>query len=295
MPDSPSNLRNNVLLGIYCSVAAFFLFACQDAVVKWLVASVSVPQILFLRSATIVTLVTLWRRQAVWRELAASPDLLALIFRGCLMLGAWLFFYNAARWLQLAELTVIYYGSPLIVTLLSIPVLGERVPLTRWIATAIGFAGVIIACLPHDASQPVAMAMAGIASVLWALAMLLMRSISGRAHASQVMLSQNMTLLIGCALTLPWLWQGLSLAQYGLIIAIGVGSGLGQFLVYKAAQNAPASVVAPMEYSSLIWAFCLGFLVWGDVPPETVFLGGGLIVLSGLTMLLTERRRGLSL
>jgi drug/metabolite transporter (DMT)-like permease len=76
-----------------------------------------------------------------------------------------------------------------------------------------------------------------------------------------------------------------------LMVAIGIGSGFAQFLMFEAAKRAPASVVAPMEYSSLLWAFLLGFLIWGDIPPWTVFAGGGLIILSGLAMLHTESSR----
>jgi drug/metabolite transporter (DMT)-like permease len=285
--------NRQVLWGIYCSIGAFFLFACQDATVKWLVAGLAVPQILFFRSLTILALISAWRGPKAWNELAQSRDLGPLVLRGVLMLGAWLFFYNAAKTLPLAELTVIYYGSPLIVTLLSGPVLKEKVPFARWLATLLGFAGVILACLPHDASQPLAMGLAGIAAVLWAISMLLMRSIAGRADASLIMLSQNLTLALGCILPLYWLWVPPSFLDMMMIIGLGVGSALGQFLIYKAAQFAPASVVAPMEYSSLIWAFILGFWIWGDIPPETVFMGGAMVIASGLVMIFAERRRRL--
>ena len=293
MLDSSSTKRS-VLWGIYCSLGAFFLFSCQDAAVKWLVATIAVPQILFFRSMTIVALISAQKRGfSAWSQLYHSPDRWPLVFRGLLMLGAWLFFYNAAKTLPLAELTVIYYGSPLIVTLLSVPVLGEKVPASRWFATIIGFAGVITACLPHDASQPLAMGLAGIAAVFWAISMLLMRSIAGRASASVIMLSQNLTLGLGCLPALGFIWVTPSVFDMALIIAIGVGSALGQYLIYRAAQVAPASVVAPMEYSSLFWAFGLGYLIWGDVPADTVFLGGAMIMISGITMIMVERRRRL--
>ncbi|MDP4822591.1 MAG: DMT family transporter [Aestuariivirgaceae bacterium] len=290
MPESHQTSRS-IVTGIYLSVAAFVLFAAQDAAVKWLVAGVAVAQILFVRSLTIVAILTVWKGVPLWRELAASPHRRPLLLRGVLLLSAWMCFYNAARYLQLAELTVIYYGSPLIVTLLSVPILRERVPPTRWAVTALGFTGVLVACLPHDASQPLAMALAGVASFLWAMSMLLMRSVAGKASSFVLSLSQNATLLLGCAFIAPFLWAHLPLTHYALMIAIGMGSGMGQFLMFEAAKRAPASVMAPMEYSSLLWAFLLGFVIWGDVPPWTVFAGGGLIILSGLTMLLTESRR----
>jgi drug/metabolite transporter (DMT)-like permease len=290
MPESHQTSRS-IVIGIYLSVASFVLFAAQDAAVKWLVVGAAVAQILFVRSLTIVAILTVWKGLPLWRELLASPHRKPLLLRGVLLFSAWMCFYNAARHLQLAELTVIYYGSPLIVTLLSVPVLGERVPTSRWFVTALGFTGVLVACLPHDASQPLAMALAGVASFLWAISMLLMRSLSGKASSFILSLSQNAALLFGCAFIAPFLWAQVPLSHYALMVAIGLGSGLAQFMMFEAAKRAPASVVAPMEYSSLLWAFLLGFLIWGDVPPWTVFAGGGLIILSGLAMLHTESRR----
>jgi drug/metabolite transporter (DMT)-like permease len=290
MPESAQSSRA-IVIGIYFSVLAFMLFAAQDAAVKWLVVAASVPQILFVRSFTIVGMLMLWKGPKLWAELATHPQLRPLLLRGVLLLSAWLCFYNAARFLQLAELTVIYYGSPLLVTLLSVPVLGERVPGSRWVATALGFTGVIVACLPHDTSQPWPMALAGLASVLWAFSMLLMRSVSGKASSWVLMLSQNATLLFACAIIAPFVWQTVPASHIWLMAAIGAGSAVGQFLIFEAAKRAPASVVAPMEYSSLLWAFGLGFLIWGDVPHTTVFAGGAMIILSGIVMLITESRR----
>ena len=290
MPESQQTTRS-IVIGIYLSVASFVLFAAQDAAVKWLVAGVAVAQILFVRSLTIVAILTVWKGLPLWRELFASPHRKPLLLRGVLLFSAWMCFYNAARHLQLSELTVIYYGSPLIVTLLSVPVLRERVPTSRWFVTALGFTGVLVACLPHDASQPISMALAGLASFLWAISMLLMRSVAGKATSFVLSLSQNAALLFGCAFIAPFLWTQVPLTHYALMVAIGIGSGFAQFLMFEAAKRAPASVVAPMEYSSLLWAFLLGFLIWGDVPPWTVFAGGGFIILSGLAMLHTESRR----
>ena len=286
-----SHSAKSTVIGIYLAVGSFLFFAMQDAAVKWLVAFSSVPQILFVRSLTLVVMITLWKGWPIWRELRHSPEIVPLLGRGVLLLTAWMCFYNAARHLQLAELTVIYYGAPLIVTILSIPVLGEKVPASRWLATAIGFAGVITACLPHDASQPWYMALAGVASCLWACSMLLMRSMAQKCSSQLLMASQNILLLVATAAMAPFFWHEVPWFHIIIMVLVGVGSGAGQFMMFEAAKRAPASVVAPMEYTSLLWAFSLGFLIWGDIPAITVFIGGGLIILSGMTMLLTERYR----
>lgn len=279
-----------VLAGAYFALAAFFCFALQDASVKWLVAGIAVVQVLFIRSAVITAFLTV-RFPALWRDLVISPYRGALVLRGLLLLGAWLCYYTASRQLQLAEMTTIYYASPILVTVFSILFLGERVPGMRWLVAGCGFAGVIIACLPHDTSHPGAIALAFTAAVLWAVSITLMRALAARVPSTLQMLAQNTILLAACAVALPWAWTAVSLQQLLLMIAVGIIGGAGQYFIFEAARRAPASVTAPMEYTSLIWAFTLGMLIWGDIPPVTVFIGGAIILASGALLLLTERRR----
>lgn len=280
----------SVITGAYFALAAFFCFALQDAAVKWLVAGVAVVQVLFVRSAVIAAALTI-RFPALWRDLVISPYRGALLLRGLLLLGAWLCYYTASRQLQLAEMTTIYYASPILVTVFSILFLGERVPFSRWLVAGCGFAGVVVACLPHDTSHPQAIALAFAAAVLWAVSITLMRALATRVPSTLQMLAQNAILLAACALVLPWAWAPLSPSQLLLMIAVGIIGGTGQYFIFEAARRAPASVTAPMEYTSLIWAFALGLLIWGDVPPLTVFIGGAVIIASGALLIMTERRR----
>jgi drug/metabolite transporter (DMT)-like permease len=280
----------SVVTGAYLALAAFFCFALQDASVKWLVAGVAVVQVLFVRSA-VITLFLTARSPALWRDLVLSPYRLALLLRGVLLLGAWVSYYTASRQLQLAEMTTIYYASPILVTVFSILFLGERVPGLRWLVAALGFAGVIIACLPHDTSHPAAIALAFAAAVLWSVSLTLMRALAARVPSMLQMLAQNAILLLACAVFLPWTWTSVPWTQIGLMMGVGIIGGAGQYLIFEAVRRAPASVTAPMEYTSLIWAFLLGMLIWGDIPPLTVFIGGAIILASGALLIFTERRR----
>jgi S-adenosylmethionine uptake transporter len=97
--------------------------------------------------------------------------------------------------------------------------------------------------------------------------------------------------MVVCGSTLPWTWHTPSVGGLLLMLALGCASGLGQFLLYEGFRRAPASTIAPCEYTALVWAFCLGFLVWGDVPAPAVFAGAGLIVLASLVGVAAERRR----
>jgi drug/metabolite transporter (DMT)-like permease len=259
--------------------------------VKWLVAGAAVVQVLFVRSAVITLFLTARFGRPLWHELAVSPYRLPLILRGFLLLGAWVSYYTASRHLQLAEMTTIYYASPVLVTVFSIVFLGERVPAMRWLVAGCGFLGVVVACLPHDTSHPASIALAFLAALLWSVSITLMRSMAQKVRSTLQMLAQNTLLLVACGLLLPWNWTPMPVEKIALMVGVGAFGGIGQYLIVEAAGRAPASVTAPMEYSSLIWAFVLGLLIWGDVPPLTVFVGGAIIIASGALLLFTERRR----
>jgi drug/metabolite transporter (DMT)-like permease len=279
------------MTGAYMALAAFFCFALQDASVKWLVAGAAVVQVLFVRSAVITLFLTARFGPRLWRDLAISPYRLPLVLRGFLLLGAWISYYTASRHLQLAEMTTIYYASPILVTVFSIIFLSERVPPMRWLVAGCGFVGVVVACLPHDTTHPASIALAALAALLWSISITLMRSMALKVPSILQMLAQNALLLAACGLLLPWNWTAMPIEKVLLMIGVGAFGGIGQYLIVEAAGRAPASVTAPMEYSSLIWAFALGMLIWGDVPAITVFIGGAIIIASGALLLFTEKRR----
>ena len=270
------------------ALAAFFCFSLQDASVKWLVAGMAVVQVLFARSLVISLFITVRSGPTLWVTLWRSPYRPQLLIRGLLLLTAWILFYSASRHLQLAELTTIYYTSPLLVTVLSIFFLKEQVPLTRWIAAGTGFAGVLVACMPRNATHVTSIALAFFASVLWAISITLMRSMATKVSSYSQMLAQNVILLVGCGFALPWSWSPVSPESLILMLGLGAFGGLGQYLMIEAAAKVPASVMAPLEYSSLIWSFALGYLIWGDIPSANVFIGAAIIIACGLLILRSD-------
>src|SRR5262245_28283553 len=177
--------RDRVYAGILLTGLSYFLFTTHDTVVKLLVATIPVWQVLFFRSLTILTGCLIIGGRSVYREACHSPIFGPMFLRSFLIITAWLCFYTAARDLQLAELTTIYYAAPIIITVLSVFILGEKVPLSRWSAVAIGFAGVYIACDPANLgfSLPVVLVLA--AACCWGLSIVLLRKLAlqiGRAH-----------------------------------------------------------------------------------------------------------------
>lgn len=283
--------RERIYAGILLTGFSYFLFTVHDAGVKLLVASIPVWQVLFFRSLTILAGCLVFGGPALYRQAWNSRIFRPMFLRSFLILTAWLCYYNAARDLQLAELTTIYYAAPIIVTVLSIVVLGEKVPLTRWAAVMLGFAGVFIACDPTrlGLSLPVLLVLA--AACLWGLSIVLLRKIALQEKTIVQMILNNGFFLVTAGVPLLFLWKTPSFEQVALLAATGAVAGLAQFVLFEGMKRAPASVIAPFEYTALVWSFLLGFLIWGDVPRSEVFVGATMIVGAGFVIIASERFR----
>jgi drug/metabolite transporter (DMT)-like permease len=283
--------RDRVLAGILFTSLAYFLFTVHDAVVKLLVVAIPVWQVLFFRSLTILAGCLVVGGRPLFADAARSPIFKPMFLRSFLIMAAWLCFYTAARSLQLAELTTIYYAAPIIVTVLSVLVLKEKVPLARWGAVAIGFLGVFIACDPSNLglSLPVLLVLA--AASMWGLAIVLMRKIAQKDRSIVQMVLSNSFFLVTTGLPLVYLWHTPSLREIALLIGSGVLAGFAQFALFEGMKRAPASVIAPFEYTAVVWSFLLGYLIWHDLPRNEVFVGAALIVGAGLIIVASEHFR----
>ena len=283
--------RERVFVGILLTSTAYLLFSLQDASIKLLVTAVTVWQIMFFRSVTILVACAAAGGRAVFADTVRSPIVGAMFVRSLFTLAAWLCYYTAAKYLQLAELTTIYYAAPVIVTVLSIPLLGERVPATRWLAVLTGFVGVFIACDPVELglSRPMLLVLA--AACLWALAIVLLRKTALQERTIIQLVLNNAYFLIFSALPAWFLWHMPSGGQWLLLLSVGVLGGVAQLLLFEGMKRAPISVLAPFEYTSLVWSFALGFLIWGDVPRSGIFVGAAFIVSAGLVIVAGEHRR----
>jgi drug/metabolite transporter (DMT)-like permease len=256
--------------------------------VKWLVAGHTVWEILFVRSVTITVLCLAIGRGPLVRQVLVSPNKGPLLLRGAVILGAWLCYYRAARDLQLAELVTIYFAAPLMVTALSVLLLKEQVRWQRWAGTSLGFVGVVAACEPGGAVSAGPILLTLLAALLWAYSNILVRRISAFETTMMQMLFANAAFVAACAVTLPWTWTQPNLSEIALMMALGLAGAAGQYLLLESFRLAPASLVAPFEYTSLLSAFALSFLIWGDVPRLAVFLGAALIVASGVVVIAAE-------
>jgi drug/metabolite transporter (DMT)-like permease len=276
--------------GIALGVAAFFVFAVHDAGIKWLVADVSVWQVLCFRSATILVLCLSIGRRGLLERAAASPLKRPLAMRGLINLTAWLCYYSAARSLPLAQLLSLYFAAPLMITLMARQILHEHVTPARWTSVAIGFAGVMFASDPFGVRASFPTLLVLVAAALWAYGIILMRQIARMEPTLLQMLAINTVFFVPTAIVTVLEWQPITATQLVLLIGVGVVGGLAQFLVFEAARLIPASVMAAVEYTALPWAFLLGYWIWQDIPAVTVFVGAALIILAGAVLLRAERR-----
>jgi drug/metabolite transporter (DMT)-like permease len=283
------SLKSNIASGILFVSASYFLFTLHDAVIKLLVTDVSVWQIIFFRSLAILVACLAIGGRGFAGRVARSSIIKMMAVRSVILLAAWLSYYTAAKSLQLAELTTIYYAAPIVATLLAIPLLGEKVPAVRWAAIILGFIGVLVAANPVGLTISVPVGLALLAAILWAGASVLLRK-SAMSESTLV----QMTLTNACFVLLTfgmavYHWQPVSLRSGLLLALVGLLGGGAQASLFEAMRRAPVSVLAPFEYSSLIWAFVLGYVIWQDIPAHNVAIGAALIFCAGLLIISSER------
>ncbi|MBX4860743.1 DMT family transporter [Rhizobium sophorae] len=284
-------MKNSVSLGILLTTLAYMAFTFHDAIIKVLASTIPVWQILFFRSLTILVGCLAYGRGKLLQQTLRSPIIKPMIARSVLLLCAWLSYYSAASRLQLAEVTTLYYAAPVVGTLLAWFILKEKVTPARWLAVGVGFVGVLIACNPIGLtiSWPVYLALQ--AAVLWACAMVLLRKTSLHEKTIIQLAVSNVFFLAMTGVAVLYTWRTPDMAQLALLIATGIVAGCAQFALFEGMRQAPVSVLAPFEYSSLIWAFLLGYLIWADIPTPNVVVGAAMILGAGLIIIVSEKLR----
>ena len=289
---APSRLADTASLkGMALGFAAYSLFAVHDAVVKGIIMELPVAQILFLRSLVIVLITLSIGRGAVLTGLRQSPNKHMMLYRTALTLAAWCMYYPGGRYLQLAEMTTLYYFAPVFTIVLAVIFLGERLTLARVAAAAIGFFGVVIACNPVGLSIGWPSLLVLAAAFCWSVAMILMRTISKSESTLVQTLAINLCYVIIMGIASAFWWQPMDARSIAFVVIAGLVGGAAQFALVDAARLVPAGVLGTVEYSALIWAFVFGYLFWAEVPSNTVYIGAALITTAGLLLAWNERRR----
>ncbi len=267
------------------------MFGGLDASGKFLLSQLAVMQIVLIRYAggLIYSLgLIAWRGR--FSAIHTARPLIQLT-RGALLALATSVNFVALQYLQLDQAAAIMFSIPLIVCLLSVPLLAEQVGWRRYTAVAIGFIGVLVIIRPGFEGFHWAMLLIVLQATCAAFYMILTRKVSAYDRDETSLLFVG---LVGTMAALPLgiaNWQPLTADVAVPVILIGACGGLGHHLVIMAHRLAPAPVLAPFGYTHIIWMTLLGYLVFGDVPDGLTLLGAGIVIACGLFLLYRERQR----
>jgi len=247
---------NGEAIAVMC-IGALCL-VCNDAVAKWLTAHYAPLQIVFMRNLFAAPLILALVLTFGGRTALRTRHLWVHALRGLLLVGgAWAFFL-ALRTLPLAEATALFFAAPIVITALSVPLLGEHVGWRRWTAVIVGFAGVLIIVRPGAVAFQPASLLVVVTASLYALAMISTRWIDRSESVWTMMFYVVLFPMLFSGVAVSVQWQTPALSHLPIIAAQAVFGTLGMTLISQSFRLAPAAIVAPFDYSALVWRACLG-------------------------------------
>ncbi|WP_171211616.1 DMT family transporter [Ruegeria sp. HKCCA5426] len=286
--------QNNTLKGLGYAFAGFAVFASHDALIKVLGGTYSVMQIIFFATlfSFVPMAVTILTDRATGNFLPHHPWLVLL--RSALMVTGMSCAFYAFSVLPLAEVYSLLFSFPLIVTVLSIPILGEVVRAQRWAAVGVGLIGVLIVLRPGATDITIGHLAALTAAFCSAFASVLVRKIGNEERSAVLILYPMLLAILVMSLAQPAVYLPPSLLHLAMMALVGVFSVIAQHLIILAYRAAPAGVVAPSQYSQIIWATLFGMAFFGERPDGWVAVGASIIIASGVFVVWRESRANTS-
>jgi drug/metabolite transporter (DMT)-like permease len=292
----------NLFRAILLKLMSALLFAMMAVLVRYVGEKFPVGQVVFFRSAFAIVPVVIiyaWRGELEAAVRTGRP--FRHLGRGLTAMGSMFCNFSSLARLPVVDATAISFLAPLITVAMSAVFLKERVRIYRWSAVIVGFVGVLVMLAPQlDLARSTAAAVgtAGavfglVAAFFTAASTIQTRALTKSETTSSIVLYFSLICAVGGLLTLPFGWltpNGLELAA---LIATGIFGGLAHILLTESYRLAPASLIAPFDYTSMLWALLLGFLVFGELPGIYVYIGAGIIAGAGLFVIWRERQLGL--
>ncbi len=294
----------NLAKAISLKVASALLFAFLSAFVRFLgEGGVPVGQTVFFRSAFAIVPVVIifaWRRELMSAVRTSRP--LGHLGRGTIsVVGMFLNFAALAR-LPLVDATAISFAAPLITVAFAALFLGEQVRIYRWSAVGVGFAGIMVMLWPYlnfaQFTSESAAAQAAALGAMFALAgaftnagsVIQTRRLTDTETTSSIVFYFSLICALAGLATLPFGWVWPDHWQLGALIGAGLVAGLSHILLTESYRFAAASVIAPFDYTMMLWVFLLGYWMFGEVPTIHVYVGSAIVVVSGLFVIWRERQ-----
>ena len=287
MTDKSSTLSRPVA-GVLFALLGFVIFSSHDALIKVLGGNYAVFQIVFfsvLFSFVPMTLIMATDRTEA--SFVPHKPWYLLLRTATVIIGMICGFY-AFTVLTLAEAYSLLFASPLLITALSVPFLGEKVGKRRWAAVVLGLIGVIIVLRPG--LQPLSLGhIAGLtAAVANSIGAIVVRKVGREERSQTLILFPMVAVLLIMALVMPSTYKPMPLLDLGVLAMMGLLLIGGQMMVLNAYRNAPAALIAPMQYSQIIWAALFGFIFFSEIPDLWVATGSVLIISSGVFVVWRE-------
>jgi S-adenosylmethionine uptake transporter len=278
-------IRNPSVQGALMALSAFGVYALSDMMIKFMGQSHFAVQIIFCAALCSLPFILMQAAtSAGGMSLRPALPKWTVVRIVLIVVNSVIVSYTFTK-LPVAQAYAIFFCTPLLITLLAVPLLRERLDLPRILTVVAGFAGVLIALRPGSVPLQFAHLTAITGATLGALNSLLLRKVGDRERPSVVLLYPAIAqvLILGCFL--PWIWQPMTALSWFLALMIGFLSTIGGVLIIKAYGRAPAIVVAPMQYSQIIWGTLCGVLIFGERMDALMVLGISVIVAAGLFLL----------
>ncbi len=277
------------VIGALLMVAAWQIVPFMDTIAKHLSSSYPVPQIVWARfffHFAVVFPIVLWHHGAG----AVRTDKAGLqILRGGFLLTATLLFFTSISYIPLANAVALVFIAPVVLTAMSAFFLREKVPATRWIAVSVGFFAVLIIVRPGFTSFHWASLLALCTAVAFSLYLLSTRMLAGTAPPLVTLMYQSLLGVIVMSAVLPFVWVTPAPMDWLLMVALGAIASISHFLVIRAFEFADASTLAPYNYTEIIMATVLGYVVFGDFPDPWTWVGMALIIATAVYISIPQK------
>jgi drug/metabolite transporter (DMT)-like permease len=282
--------RENIARGILYYCASVAVAAIMSVGIKWLSDLYPAVELTFFRSFFGMLPVVAFVGHAGGVRTLRTQRPLSHFLRASAWVVSFICSFLSLHFLPLATSIAFSFLAPLFMTVLSVPMLGERVGIHRWGAVIFGFIGVLFMARPHGDVLQLGTIFGVGNAFFWAIGSVSVRQLTRTESTPSITFYTHFfsTLILAVALPFFWVtpsWQGL-LAMGG----VGLLGGFSQFWATQALSYAPAAAIAPFNYTQMIWAVIFGFVVWGDLPTADLLIGVAIVVVSGLYILHRETR-----
>ena len=292
----------NLFKAVALKIASTMMFALMGAQARYLGGVFPVGEIVFFRGLfALIPIVVFFGYRRQLRGALRTNRVKAHLVRGIFSVVGTFCTFGALARLPIADVTAIAFIAPLITVISAALILKEKAHAYRWSAVAVGFGGVILMLMPYlgnhaalTASMTLGLAFALTNAVSSGGATIQIRRLTATESSSAIVIFMTLIVMAASLLTAPFGWRmpatGFELA---ILIGIGIAGGLGQMLFTESYRHAPASFLAPFDYTAMLWAFLLGFWMFGEVPTTSVAAGAVIVAAAGIFVILRERHLGL--